>query len=186
MTPVVARQVWLWWVLASMVGWAVGGPAGVSVGSSGSLILTGYLAVAGGGIVAGTLQSMVLRRQVRESSWWVLVSHIKASGVAGAVTSVVGIVVDSDVGWIVGIGLFGTVLGSLQWVVLRRHVTGAGWWVVASTLGWVLGGPATAVVGATRAEHLGWAVLGTVYGVVTGSALAWLLRRPASAGSRGE
>ena len=181
-----ARQVWLWWVLASTVGWAVGGPVGVSVGSPDSLILTGYLAVAGGGLVAGGLQSLALRRQVWGSSWWVLVSHIKASGVAGVVISVVSIIVDPDVGWVVGVGLFGTVLGTLQWVALRRYVTGAGWWVVASTLGWILGGPATALVGPTGAEHVGWAVHGTVYGVVTGSVLVWLLRRPMLTGSHGE
>ena len=181
-----ARQVWLWWVLASLVGWALGGPVGVNVGSLGSLILTGYLAVAGGGLVAGGLQSLVLRRQVWGSSWWVLVSHIKASGVAGVVISVVSIVVDPDVGWVVGVGLFGTVLGTLQWVVLRRYVTGAGWWVVASTLGWVLGGAATAIVGPARAEYVGWAVLGAVYGVVTGCALVWLLRRPVLTALRGD
>lgn len=180
----VSWRIWSWWVLASMVGWAVGGPVGVSLGSPGSLILTGYLAVTGGGIVAGVLQSLVLQRQVGESSWWVLVGHIKASGVVGVVISVVSVLVDPDVGWVVGVGLFGTVLGTLQWVALRRYVTGAGWWVVASTLGWVLGGPATVIVGPTRAGYVGWAVLGTVYGVVTGSMLVWLLRQPAPTSSR--
>ena len=98
--------------------------------------------------------------------------------------SVVSVLVDPDVGWVVGVGLFGTVLGTLQWVALRRYVTGAGWWVVASTLGWVLGGPATVIVGPTRAGYVGWAVLGTVYGVVTGSMLVWLLRQPAPTSSR--
>ncbi len=44
----VSWRIWSWWALASMVGWAVGGPVGVSLGSPGSLILTGYLAVTGG------------------------------------------------------------------------------------------------------------------------------------------
>jgi hypothetical protein len=40
----------------------------------------------------------------------------------------------------VTLGLFmGLVLGALQWLVLRSHLNGAGWWVPASGVGWGLG-----------------------------------------------
>ncbi len=37
----VGRRLWLWWVLAGTVGWAVGGPLGVAVGRSGDIIVAG-------------------------------------------------------------------------------------------------------------------------------------------------
>jgi hypothetical protein len=35
--------------------------------------------------------------------------------------------------------VLGALLGGCQWVVLRRHVSGAGWWVVANAAGWGIG-----------------------------------------------
>ncbi len=163
----VGWRLWLWWVLASTVGWAVGGPVGVAVGSSGDIIVAGYVGVAVGGIVAGELQWLVLRRQVAGAGWWVLASTV-AAAVVGVVVFGVG-VVSADVGWVGGAGLFGTVVGVLQWLVLRRQVARAGWWVLASTVGWVVGGPVGGFVG--------WAALGAVYGAITGSVLVWLLRQ---------
>jgi hypothetical protein len=36
--------------------------------------------------------------------------------------------------------LFATLLGALQWLVLRRYFRGAGWWIVATAAGVVVGG----------------------------------------------
>lgn len=44
-------------------------------------------------------------------------------------------------------------------------------------------GPATAFVGAALGADLSWAVLGAVYGIVTGRMLVWLLHQPALAAS---
>ena len=67
---------------------------------------------------------------------------------------------DADAGWVAGTGLFGTAAGVLQWLVLRGQVPGAGWWVLASTVGWVAGIP--------MGEELGWNGLGAggSYGTV--------------------
>ncbi len=157
-------------MLASTVGWAAGGPVGVAVGSSRYIIVNGYVGIAVGGTVAGALQWLVLRRQVARAGRWVLAS-LGAAAVVGVVVFGVG-AVSADVGWVVGAAAFGTVLGALQWLVLRRQVARAGWWVLASTVGWVVGGPVGGIVG--------WAALGAVYGAVTGPVLVWLLRqRPA-------
>ena len=77
--------------------------------------------------------------------------------------------VDADVGWVVGTGLIGLVAGVLQWLVLRQTVARAGWWVLASTVGWVAGIP----IG----EMVGWNGLGAVYGAITGAVLVGLLRQ---------
>ena len=53
------------------------------------------------------------------------------------------------------------------------------WWVLASTVGWVVGGPMTGIVGGP--VDMGWAVLGAVYGAITGPVLVRLLRQPVPA-----
>jgi hypothetical protein len=170
---------WLWWVLASTMGWAVGARVGVAVGSFGeppgfeaaqsvpTIIVAGYLGVAVGGILVGVLQSLVLRRKIARAGWWVL-AGVGAAAVIGVVVFGVG-VVNTDVGWVVGASLFGIVVGVLQWLVLRRQVARAGWWVLASAVGWFVGMPVGGV--------LDWPALGAAYGAITGIALVWLLRQ---------
>ena len=75
--------------------------------------------------------------------------------------------------------LTGVMLGAMQWFLLRRRVVQARWWVVASTLTFLLGGliplsqPITAV---------DWATVGAVDGVLLGGA-QWLLLRRQYAGA---
>ena len=57
----------------------------------------------------------------------------------------------------------------LQWLVLRRQMPRAGWWVLASTVGWVVGMPLGDINGPPG--------LGAAYGVITGTTLVWLLRQ---------
>ena len=87
-------------------------------------------------------------------------------------------VVSVDVGWVGGVSIFGTVVGVLQWLVLRRQVPRAGWWVLASTVGWVVGLPLGDINGPPG--------LGAVYGAFTGTALVWLLRQPVPAATATE
>ena len=47
------------------------------------------------------------------------------------------------------------------------------WWVLASTVGWAVGGFVSGITNTTA----GWAVLGAVYGAITGLALVWQRHR---------
>ena len=158
----------LLWVLVCAAGWAVGARLVAAAGPSADLIAAGYARVAAGAILAGALQWLVLRRHLDGAAWWIPASAL-AVAAAGVVVFAGGAVVGADAGWVAGAGLSGTLLGTVQWLVLRRQLDGAAWWVPASTVGWVVGGP---VGGA-----LGWGALGAVYGAVTAPVLAWLLRR---------
>lgn len=168
-------RIWFLWLLASAVGWGVGMEAGSffepggikSLRSVPSLILAGYVALAVGANLSGVLQWLVLRGKVARAGRWVPAS-LGAAAVVGLVVLSVG-AVDAQRGWVMGAGLFGTVVGALQWLVLRRQVPRAGWWVLASTVGWVVGIP--------LGETFGWLALGATYGAITGTALVWLLRR---------
>ena len=197
----VSWRFWLWWVLASTVGWAVGGYIGVSLGGvlSMGLAVTGYVGVAAGVIAAGALQWWVLRRQVVGAARWIVAS-VGGAALVGILAVVLGWAVGAvgrliggadwgahwgtdwsadpggDVGFVVAVAAGGTVLGVLHWLVLRGQVTRSGWWVLASTVGWVMGG----LVSGITDTAAGWTVLGTVYGAMTGAALVWLLRRSAA------
>ncbi len=173
-------RVWFWWLMAAAWGWGIGmyqpfgTPGGIeTLKYSPPVLGAGYLSLAWGAILVGALQWLVIRPHVARASRWMLAS-LGAAIFVGVVVFGVGSV-DADAGWVVGTGLFGAAAGVLQWLVLRREVPRAGWWVLASTLGWVAGVPA--------GESVGWNGLGAVYGVVTGTVLVWLLRRARALGA---
>jgi hypothetical protein len=171
-------RVWFLWVMAGAFGWGLGvywgwfdGTEPKTLQSVPTVILAGYLGLVVGGTLIGVLQWLVLRRHVARAGRWVL-ANLGAAAVVGVVVFGVG-VVDADLGWLAGVSLFGTVVGVLQCAVLRRQVPRAGWWVLASTVGWVVGMPLGDMAGPPG--------LGAVYGAITGTALVLLLRQ----GSRG-
>ena len=176
-------KLWLLWVLASTVAFSVGGRLGGALSPSRDLIVVGYLAVTASLVLAGVLQWLVLRRLIDDTGWWVLVS-VGAVAIVGVLVFGLGLI-DRDVGWVLGIAVGWIVLGALQWLVLREQVAGAGWWVLANLLGLIVAGPVVGFVtwatGAPADSALGgflrWLAFGAAYGVVTGSALSWLLRQ---------
>jgi hypothetical protein len=113
--------------------------------------------------VIGVLQWAVLRRYLRQAGWWILASALGWAAGWGIVIAIAPL----------GIGLLaepllGAATGMLQWLVLRRQLRQAGWWIVVSTLGWTV-----ALTGLT--DQL---LAGAVAGAVTGIALELLLRYP--------
>ena len=63
-----------------------------------------------------------------------------------------------------------------------RQVARAGWWVLASTAGWLVGGLVSGISGGI----VGLAMIGAVYGSITGTVLIWLLGQPMSTASSAE
>jgi len=161
---------WLLWVLASTVGWLFGFFVGSVGGYAVMEILPSYALVAWGGVAEGAgvgiFQWLVLRRRVSRAGWWVLASILGLAGGAVVGTTAVALAGGDPTtwgvvgGWVVG----GAMAGLMQWFVLRRQVSRAGCWVLASTVGW-------AVSTVSMAYGVG-------LGAVTGLALVWLLRQP--------
>ena len=173
---------WFWWVLASALGWSVGGSLGVAAAASQpDIIISGYVGIAAGGMLAGVLQWLVLKRYLAQPGSW-MTATIGAVAIVGVVVFGLG-AVNADMGWVTGVGLFGMVIGTLHWRILRHLVARSIWWVAASTVGWVMGGIGGGLLGLVLVWEggstlLSWAMLGAVYGAVTGATLVWLLRRP--------
>jgi hypothetical protein len=199
---------WLGWVAASTVGWFVGFIMafiiglliaelfdiewltdlvmgimfGIGVGVLQWVVLWIFLELQSVGIGAGELKWPVLWRRIAGAGWWVLGSA--AAGAAISQGDLASYYESLSFGtllrYIVVVALGGAVAGILQWLVLRSQVSRAGWWVLASTVGWALG---------IALWDAGWDA-GTAYGtvllvggplvlgVVTGAALVWLLRQP--------
>jgi hypothetical protein len=170
-------RIWFLWLIASAWGWGVGmytpygTPGGIeTLQSAPPVVLAGFLGVATGAILVAVLHWLILRRHVTGATRWLL-TPLGATAVVGAVVFGLG-AIDADVGWVVGTGSYGLAAGLLQWPVLRRQIPQAGWWVFASTAGWIAGVP--------YGEYVGWNGLGAVYGIATGTALVLLLRRSQS------
>jgi hypothetical protein len=176
------------WFVGLLIVFVLDGLIVVDVMRSG--VLVGILAYsmlgAALGSVVSLLQWLVLRRRVSRAVWWVLASTagFAVAGGGGCGAAVVafgysevlkGLGSLAVLGWTVVVALGGAVTGILQWLVLRRHVSRAGWWVLASTVGCGLG---MAVMGAFAVGGFVLAVGGAVLGAVTGGALVWLLRQP--------
>src|SRR5207244_430175 len=92
----------------------------------------------------------------------------------------------------------GAVFGATQWVLLRKCVLGAAWWIPITALGWAVG----TVIGSQVADEVvealvpNWetgilmgegdflhafvsgAVGAIVFGLITGIGLVWLFRKP--------
>ena len=200
---------WLQWVLASMLGFAAGTAMGNAVANSippmlctqsfsDSLIdrLTNFpcilqtfdldlaLIVVILGLAGGFMQWLVLRRRIAGTGWWVPASTLGfpvALVMAEGAMRLVGI--PSPI--LLGV-LFGILSGILPWLVLRRQVARAGWWVPAHLLGSLVGGAmgivAFHVMALIGFYQFPWAAAGAMFGAglgaITGITLVWLLRQP--------
>lgn len=189
---------YLQWVWLTVLGFAVGSDIGNAMARpiperlQDVRNLIGWF---GNGACVGAAQWILLRRAVATARWWVVASAVGwavgillfVPGLArlnGLLAFVLVLATAVDVENFpfelfdnpFGGAVAGASIGVLQWLLLRREVVAAGWWVLASALGWAVAylapwaGP-NALRGATT--------LGLVTGSLTGIVLVWLLRRTA-------
>ena len=189
----VGKGLWLQWVLASFLGFAVDGIVGgfAMFAFQGEFWILG-LALFGPifGVVGGIVQWFVLRRYVARSGGWVLATAVGYT-LATVAAALIFSFPYSDPA-VAGMVAFGTVAGVaggiLQWLVLRQQVARAGWWVLASILGLVvgmgIGGPVARSLGQAGRVIEPTIVFGFLFGVgvggIPGAVLVWLLRQSKS------
>ncbi len=95
------------------------------------------------GLLTGFLQYLLLRRYLPRMGGWIAAT---AGGwlLPFAVIAPLGVLLPSfDVNVILAAALYGGSIGLIQWLVLRRRVRRAGWWILANVLGWEMAGLAT-------------------------------------------
>lgn len=137
--------------MATTLGWFLGG-----------LIFTG-LSFVTSGIAIGLLQWLVLQQRIHHPWRWVIASA--AGWFLGYLIVILGIPLEFDIlnGFVLGLAT-----GTAQWLLLRKEVLWAGWWIIFSAIGWTTG--LTLLPGIL--------LTGTMAGALTGIALEVLLRSP--------
>jgi hypothetical protein len=188
--PVRAAGVWCLWVAASTLGLILAGllffrlvgiledvPSLVPYGWSESLELAGIGTAAGA--VLGLCQAAVLwsRLRARGALAWVAATAAGAACALGLTrggddlfalvgASALFYAVDAEVWRIVAFGLLGAAVGCGQWLVLRRRLARAAWWVPTCALAT----PATAfMLTAVPSGIAGpWWLLLALFGGITG------------------
>jgi hypothetical protein len=139
------------WIMATSLGWLLG-----------NLIFPG-LAVITAGVLVGIFQWLVLQGRVHQPWRWVLATM--AGWSIGYLAAFFGTPPELEIleGTIIGLST-----GIAQWVILRREVYWAGWWVLFSIMGWTTG----------LTLFPGILLTGTMAGALTGFALEILFRFP--------
>ena len=192
---------WLAWVLASIMGFGIGSLIGISVSYAllpgmgitdefgvAHLIMFGILL----GAMSGFLQWVVLREKVARAGSWVLASTL-GFALAGGTLGAIGVNENYVMAGILFATLFGVAGGILQGLVLKRaQIARAGWWVLASILGSLVGAigiPISSSIGATGNYGLSAMVFGLLFGAglgaLPGAVLVWLLRQTHSSNIEG-
>ena len=141
--------------------------------------LFGYVFVLTTGILMGLAQFGLLRRYLPRMGWWVLAT---AGGWSlGLVLILLGVFRVLPYFWgaeaiyrtwafVWAFFLLGLSIGSGQWLVLRRRLPRAGWWIGANVLGWALLGLMTKDI---RDQY--WYSFGLLPACATAASLALLL-----------
>ena len=196
----IGRSFWRSWLAANTIGFGAGMAlfAAIAEGLEQSGVLgsaelgekVGHvIGLALAGAILGFVHWRVLRQYVATTVW----------AIAGmSLGLLLGYIVGYELGgfpfdYLLGPALGGLLASGAQWLALRRHVAGAGWFVSASTFGYLLGGVVAVAIAflglgeAIGGTYVGWIVLnglicavnGAVGGAIGGAALARSLRQVA-------
>jgi hypothetical protein len=195
-------EVWRQWVVYTTTAYVLSGIVITVVsGSVPGGLAVGFMAVVVGLAIVGLLQWLVLRYWVHGLRWrsWVLATVLgHLAGTSVVTVAVLGSLATGTLGGLGGhVGeqtlqlgvkfifgaLSGGVEGFAQWLVLRRYLRTAGWWIVAMMAAEALAAAAS-LVASRGAAFDGLAALvitrltsGFIVAATTGAVLAWLLRQ---------
>ena len=147
---------WFYWIMATTLGWLAG-----------VLFFSGIPLVISGAAIAA-FQWSVLYKRIKKAWRWLVFSSL--AWITGYILFI--LLIPQQMGLLIG-PFLGAVLGIVQWLILRREVEWAGWWIPISILAWTTG--LTLMPGALTS--------GALPGALTGLTLVILFRYAASRGT---
>jgi len=113
---------WFYWIMATSIGWIIG-----------KLFFSNFPIILSG-IGVSALQWAVLYGRIHKAWRWGILSSI--GWISGYILFVV--IFSSSSSILLGTFL-GITVGIPQWLILKREVEWAGWWVIISALAWNTG-----------------------------------------------
>ena len=188
------RGYWLAWFLASVVGYGLGAILGMSIAwrffpaaDAANGITLGILM----GATGGYLQWVVLRERIAGAGLWGVASAL-GLGLAISALASANIIENYAMAVFLFASMIAVVSGIPQWLILRRKVSRAGWWLLANLLGSLVGAVGVVIANAIG-ETGNWGLAAMIFGVgfgagngaITGAALVWLLRQSSSSNFEG-
>ena len=125
-------------------------------------------------LLTGAFQSTLLRRYLPRMGGWVLATA------GGWLLGILLVLMPDWLHWRNGYRdldqaflSLGLAIGIVQWLLLRRRLSHAGWWIAANVVGWGL----LALVTGDTLDGLGLLALGLLPASVTAAALALLMKQ---------
>lgn len=137
--------------MATTVGWVLG------------RFLLPNLAFITIGIGLGVLQWLILQYRIKHAQQWILATIFSWTLGSSVILFLMPDVNDFIAGLVIGVAT-----GTGQWLVLRRELHWAGWWIPINVVAWTTG----------MALLPGVILTGIMAGLVTGIAIELLLRTP--------
>lgn len=113
---------WFYWIMATTIGWIAG-----------TLFFSGIPVILSG-VAVSVMQWAVLQGRIHKAWRWGIVSTI--GWISGYILFV--IIFSSSSGLFLG-AILGLVVGIPQWLILKKEVEWAGWWIIISSLAWNTG-----------------------------------------------
>jgi hypothetical protein len=113
---------WFYWIMATTLGWLVG-----------ALLFNGIPLVISGVAIAA-FQWSVLYKRIQKSWRWLVFSSL--AWIAGYILFI--LLIPEQMSLLLG-PFLGAILGVIQWLILRRELELAGWWIPMSILAWTTG-----------------------------------------------
>ncbi len=188
----VAASTWLAWLLMHMLIWALTGAWIFGLNISFDTLNQALAPGAALGLLLGFGQWLVLRRHLAHLHWWPLVSLAGLTGgIALGYGAGMALQALDGIATLASVATGALFLGLLQWLLLRRRLQNAIWWLPATLLAWGFGLPAGWLLvilgfileptlslpgGLLTGGILGGLLTGLVGGAISGAALIWLLR----------
>ena len=113
---------WFYWIIATTMGWLIG-----------EIFFIGIPVIMSGAAISA-LQWATLHQRIHKAWRWAIYS------LAGWITGyILFVILSAIIRGILAGPLIGLIVGIAQWIMLRKEVNWAGWWIIISTLAWTTG-----------------------------------------------